>query len=351
MKLLAVFLCFFCVTGSVFAPHALSQDWFTREACDVAEVPFDPSALAESDRQAYEAASRDFPNAHGRFWRVTSPGGAISHLWGTIHTAYPIGLQLPTELHRAIEEADTVAVEIDWRSVSRAELRAYAHGEGLYTSAPHFGFNELDPQVREWLDARLTSIGYQVDWIPYLEPGIVAEIALYDPCEDFYSGIYPVQDARIMLLGELAGAEVIGLEPRLAMRERLKGDPDLALAIVETYSTILNPDYLGEGRGASFALYREGRIGELMALERAFYDTFFGLQKAERLYRRMHGYLVNERNRDFLRTALPHLRRGKAVIAVGAFHLPGAEGLVEMLRRAGFTVERVPIVGEVAGAE
>lgn len=351
MKIFSAFLCLFCVAGSVFAPHAQSQDWFTREACDVSEARFEVSSLGEAERSAYEAASREISNAHGRLWRVTGPGGAVSHLWGTIHTANPIGLRLPAELHQAIEEAETVAVEIDWRAVTRAELLASAQGEGLYTSVPHDRFNRLDPKVRKWLDARLIAIGYQADWIPYIEPGIVAEIVLADPCEDFYSGLYPIQDSRIMLLGELAGADVIGLEPRLAMRERLAGDPDLALAIVETYSTLLSPEYLGEDRAGTFALYHEGRIGEMLALERAFYGALFGPRKADRLYRRMHGYLVNERNRVFVRTALPHLRRGKTVLAVGAFHLPGTEGLVEMLRRAGFTVERVPVAGEVTGAD
>ena len=43
----------------------------------------------------------------------------------------------------------------------------------------------------------------------------------------------------------------------------------------------------------------------------------------------------NLRMRD---AALPLLADGGAFIAVGALHLPGAIGLVELLRGAGFTV-------------
>jgi uncharacterized protein YbaP (TraB family) len=39
--------------------------------------------------------------------------------------------------------------------------------------------------------------------------------------------------------------------------------------------------------------------------------------------------------------ALPHLAEGKAFIAVGALHLPGKNGLVALLRGAGYTVSPV----------
>ncbi len=39
--------------------------------------------------------------------------------------------------------------------------------------------------------------------------------------------------------------------------------------------------------------------------------------------------------------AAPLLKGGGAFMAVGALHLPGREGLVELLRQQGFTVTRV----------
>jgi hypothetical protein len=41
------------------------------------------------------------------------------------------------------------------------------------------------------------------------------------------------------------------------------------------------------------------------------------------------------------REAKPFLDKGDAFIAVGALHLPGTEGLVEQLRRDGYTVTRL----------
>jgi hypothetical protein len=48
--------------------------------------------------------------------------------------------------------------------------------------------------------------------------------------------------------------------------------------------------------------------------------------------------LIRKRNRTMAARAEAILARGNAFIAVGALHLPGAEGLVELIRKAGYKV-------------
>ncbi len=49
--------------------------------------------------------------------------------------------------------------------------------------------------------------------------------------------------------------------------------------------------------------------------------------------------LILDRNRTMYRRLLPILDRGATLVAVGALHLAGKEGLVTLLRRAGYRVE------------
>ena len=100
-------------------------------------------------------------------------------------------------------------------------------------------------------------------------------------------------------------------------------------------------------RSTVFAAYLEGQIGLSMQIDRAHVAGLFGQDRANELVDRVDGYLVDERNAAFLTELEPLVNRGGVVIAIGAFHLPGAQGMVEMLRGAGFTVTRVPVVGEV----
>ena len=51
--------------------------------------------------------------------------------------------------------------------------------------------------------------------------------------------------------------------------------------------------------------------------------------------------MIVERNKTMARNAEPMLAAGNAFIAVGALHLPGPEGLIELLRKSGHTVSAV----------
>ena len=51
--------------------------------------------------------------------------------------------------------------------------------------------------------------------------------------------------------------------------------------------------------------------------------------------------LIRKRNRNMAARAAGLLAGGNAFIAVGALHLPGGEGLVELIRQAGYKVTPV----------
>ena len=57
----------------------------------------------------------------------------------------------------------------------------------------------------------------------------------------------------------------------------------------------------------------------------------------ERLWRE----LVDERNLRMVERMQPQLRRGRAFIAVGALHLPGEHGILQLLKNRGYRVDAV----------
>ncbi|MGZ5915114.1 MAG: TraB/GumN family protein, partial [Hyphomicrobium sp.] len=57
-------------------------------------------------------------------------------------------------------------------------------------------------------------------------------------------------------------------------------------------------------------------------------DAFAGFQEK----------LLTERNVKMRATAQPLLEQGGVFIAIGALHLPGKQGLIALLREAGYTV-------------
>ena len=50
---------------------------------------------------------------------------------------------------------------------------------------------------------------------------------------------------------------------------------------------------------------------------------------------------IVERNRRMVRRMLPALKKGGVFVAVGALHLPGEQGILNLLEQAGYTVKPV----------
>ncbi len=337
----------FAALHSLATSEAHAQYWMTKEACNVTE-PIVDRTLADFDLVAARASAIE--NGTGRLWRITSPDGAVSHMWGTFHSTNPLILNLPDELREVLANAKVVAPEFNPIFKSRRRIEIVFQGsDQLRSFRSPSEFPEIDPRIRPWIESRLISLGYAAKAADYLKATALAEILLSDPCDDFSWGALPIQDDRVLLLGLDAGAEIVGLEDRFAFRRTLSKvkKAETLNAIIEIYGSYLGPDDIWASRSTSFALYLQGRVAEMIAMERIKQEEFFGAAKGQRLLQLVDDYLLVERNLDFAAAAKPLLDAGGAVVSVGCFHLPGENGLVALLRKEGFLVERVFVEGEV----
>ncbi len=329
---------------------AAAQDWITPDACHVSEASLDPALLDPADLKAILAAASKIDNATGRLWQVTSPGGAVSHLWGTFHSSDKLILDLPPELTTLMAQAAVLVLESDPVAKSRTVLeeRVLQAGVWMAPADPPYEKTYLDARIEGWVAARVASIAADERAMGALTDAGLASLLLSDPCEDFAAGVLPIQDLRLYLAAHEAGVPVVGLESWDAILTELS-QPErqgTARAIAEIYGSYLNPDRFSAGRAGAMAFYRQGRTGTLMAWNQLYLQRFFGQAKALRLAALADGYLVSERNRNFLRGLRKPLGQGGALVAVGAFHLPGKDGLISLLRADGFRVVRVATAGE-----
>ncbi len=334
----------------LYASAASAQDWATRDYCEVDLRPVTAEDFAPFDLDALERAAAEIPNGHGRFWRIESPDGAVSHLWGTYHVSAPQILDLPPELKTAIDEARILAVELDYTFSDREAFLTQYDVPGRYAdpSDPFSGQDPLDltflgEEAEGWVYDRMYGWGTSEDSLYVLTYAGLAEILLSDPCEDYYHGTIPVQDDYILTLAHIAGAEIFSLEQPSEFFTDLSQDEDTAKAIVQVYASYLSPPEDQVWRIVDFQLYLDGRLGLLAALEAAEAGRTQGTEALERT----DGYLLHRRNERFVERIAAELAQGGVLIAVGAGHLPGEQGLVTMLRNRGYDVSRVPTEGEV----
>ncbi|MBY6118705.1 TraB/GumN family protein [Mameliella alba] len=339
-----------CLGLLVAAAPVVAQDWATRELCFPPRIEIHDEVFAPEGRAELEARAAAIPHATGRFWRITAPGGGVSHLWGTMHSSHRSVLDLPAAVREALAGADRLGLEIDPTFPDRESHDAYMRGDDVYRrdgSVTAYRDLELPARFEEHLVTRLRALGWSPDALPELKLGTLAELLLYDPCEDFSAGVLPSQDSYLQTLAHIEGIPVLPLEDsdRLSAKLNTPGNEDLARAIIGTYAVYLMPGATPEARATALALYRTGRVGLMMAWDEAQVTAALG-NEGPALYARMTEYLVDERNEDFVNAARDALREGGVFIGVGNFHLPGENGMIELLRAEGFDVTRIPLPGE-----
>lgn len=267
-------------------------------------------------------------------WRVTGNGlREPSHLYGTMHVSDKVAFHLSEEFFDALTTSRTVALEMDpeqwlgemrgdgWFAAFNAANRSSGGSDDLYGEA--FALSLVDRAVFTKALAR--------------DPEVVNDL-LYrfatgsgNHSEDTYLDLFIYQCAK------RTGKRAVGLE-------------DMQHSVKQLMAAMLPDERKPDQEAVRRRRERSKLLGDPQhALEDCYrsqdldrMDTVFDITSVND---RMRKYVIDERNELFAANMLPLLQDGKAFIGVGAMHLPGKNGLVEMLRARGYTVE--PVKGNV----
>jgi uncharacterized protein len=279
------------------------------------------------------------PNGEGLLWRVENDQGAASYLLGTMHVADPRVTELSDTVSQALDASETVVIETDEildpavaqaALIARPELTMFTDGRTLRTVMSDEDF--------ALVETRLDELGLPVDALVHMKPWMIAGLVALPACEHARKA----EGAAFLdqMLAEQAleeGKAVDGLE---TIAEQLDAMASLSLefhvrGLVETLS--LGP-LLEDVTTTMTDLYVAGETGMIMPMLREAAPE--GHERDAQGYADFEERIVLARNRIMAERAKPFLNEGHAFIAVGALHLPGDEGVIELLRDAGYSVER-----------
>jgi uncharacterized protein YbaP (TraB family) len=294
--------------------------------------------LASSDpalHAAIMAQAKDTENANALLWRVEKPGVAPSHLFGTVHLTDERVTQLSPAVRKALLSSKTLALEV-------ADLSPAASAEAIGKAAKLALFSD-----GERLDALLTSEEYEKvktvlakagmpsDLAQMFRPWIVYMIMSVSDCErqKVQAGSL-VLDMRLAQEAKKRKIPVVGLETIEQQLEAMASLPHKE-QVDMLRATLFFANRSDDMMETLLQLYMGRNIGAAWPLQLAL------AQKAGIEPESLSGFmrdLVIRRNHGMRTNALPLLQKGGAFIGVGALHLPGKNGLVRLLREAGFTV-------------
>jgi uncharacterized protein YbaP (TraB family) len=251
--------------------------------------------------------------------------GAQVFVIGTMHLGQP-SATLPKELLAALKRADKLLLELAPAEEAKA-------GEILVTKVcPD---DCLKKQISEKAFAQIQREynvgGANLERMPAWLAATTMSMIDY-----LRSGLTPVTGTEVLLKTAWGGKTLIGLETAQEQVEFLTAFPEkIQRDMVESYLKMSQEQRIKFARELN-AKWKEGDAEKLF---RWYIDLERKNGTSESEIRLITDIMLNRRNKLFVERLIPHLNKDKPIIlAVGALHLGGEEGVLNLLKKKGFTV-------------
>ena len=322
------------LNGALVALLLASPVW---AACTGKDLREDLSA---TERDWMAARLADIPYPVGNHW-IARKGGRTLHLIGTFHFNDPRMEQVVARLEPTIIPADAVLFE-----VTQADMKAFQKDLGqdmslmLITEGPTL-IDLMDPDAWSTLSQRAAAAGIPSWMAAKMRPWFLSTMLGIPPC-----------------LRALKKQAKAGLDLRLAQLAQTHAIPQVSLEEVGDVMALFNKDPLEEQVQqieASLALmggsddlmatlltgYFEENHAELMVYAEHVFrrDTSFAPEEKDRIWADFVATFLDQRNRNWMPAILTH-PGDSLVVAVGAGHLAGEVGLLNLLALEGYTLEQ-----------
>ncbi|MGI9365829.1 MAG: TraB/GumN family protein, partial [Rhizobiaceae bacterium] len=150
----------------------------------------------------------------------------------------------------------------------------------------------------------------------------------------------PVVDARLGQLAKEQGKQIVALETMIGQLKAMDSLPEeVALkGLVQSASLGTRLDDLFE---TMIQLYLEEKTALIWSLMRRVAVEGFVPAQENAEYAAFQREIVDRRNVTMTQEAEKLIEQGKVFIAVGALHLPGEQGMLNILAQKGYRISRV----------
>ena len=262
-------------------------------------------------------------------FRVTAPGSTM-YLLGSIHFMRDSSYPLKDTIERAFAVSSNVVFEVDMATMDSPDTQAMMLSQSVFTDGNTLEKSLSSTTYRE-LAEKTEQFGLNVKMLDNFKPWSVAMTLIglklnqmgFDPAKGIDRYFYAkARNAGKRTFGLETLNYQIGIFSGLSMREQ-----DL---LVE--QTLNDFDTMESEMGEMLMSWTNGDVGNL---ERMLLKSFVD-------YPGLYQKFLVRRNRNWLSQLELFLGQRKTwFVVVGAGHLLGQDGLVNLLRAQGYTVEQL----------
>ena len=298
--------------------------------------------LNSEERDRLEAAAAVHPWHEGRYFEVRR-GGASSVVFGTMHMTDPDIATPPSALVDRLATSRILLLEITAEEEARMQQEMIRNPNMIIAGQGQ----RLRPNMSdaEWaaLSELLADYGVPRAVADRMAPWFLTILLSIPACvmeAQAGEGTGAILDRRIEALAHETGIDVRGLETFETLFDIMaEGDHAEHVEMLRLALPTLrhSEDILATSR----RLYLDGRVMLIWELGRAMLERDMDAEKASAIMDQNAEALLARRNRLWMETLIPELRRGGAVVAVGALHLGGEDGVLRLLEAEGFTIRRL----------
>lgn len=262
-------------------------------------------------------------------WKVTSKTGTL-YLQGSIHVLTAESYPLAPTIEQAYAESETLVLEVDMKEMVKSETQQRIMQKAMLPGSKTLQ-NILTPDTYQQLNAMCTEAGLPIIALEKFKPWFAATTLAFvkmqamgfDPQYGLDKYFY---DKAVIDTKPVVGLESVDFQIDLFDRLSESNPNDFVtrtladLSVIESEMENMETAWRAGDINAVDVLIAKGFKGYL-----EFYKTF-----------------VTDRNERWLKIFEELLQETKThMVVVGAGHLPGKSGLLELLKEKGYTLEQL----------
>ena len=299
------------------------------------------TSLSPQDRKEIEQRFDQIPNATGNHW-IARRGDRTVHVVGTLHINDPRMTAKAKALETVIASANLLLLEVTPEDKRAFERELSQSPElTLITDGPSL-IDRLQPEEWDALAETMLRNGIPPWMGAKMRPWFLTLSMAFPPCLRETEDVQYGMDMRLAEIAEASLIPMQSLEDAMTIVHVMNDDP-LEEQIRYLPAMIA---MLGSSENNMFTTtatyFDEQAIYSLLLSEQ---EHLFGNPPPDPDFKdawhKSMGLLIDQRNRDWI-PVIEAAEGNKIVVAVGALHLQGEVGVLNLLEQQGYTLERAP---------
>lgn len=264
--------------------------------------------------------------SQGLLWKIEKPGVKPSHVFGTIHVDDDRVLTLPADIKTAFDRSQVFAAELVNDEPSTRKFFS-----AMVTREPQLPSLLGDPAYAQ-VDELLSGYGIPNDARPRFKPW-AAMLTLLQPRAA--TGL--ILDRKLLVEAEQQGKKIHGIESieeQIAVFDQMPRETQLALL----REVIAHHDAIQATVSPAVEAYLARDLWKLWTLNAETMADDAANQVHNEVFMNR---VLYDRNERMAQRLAPLLDKGGLFAAFGALHLYGDRGVLSLLERRGYKIQKV----------